>query len=143
MIAGDTIRLRVRPEVSTLDFPNGVTIGGFRVPALSTRRAETDVELRDGQSFIIAGLMDNLAQDTSSKVPVIGDLPVIGALFRSRATRSERTELLVVVTPRLVRPLNPDEVPPLPTIPDAFLPPEQTGTAVDAPAPSQPAKGKK
>ena len=144
MIAGDTIRLRVRPEVSTLDFPNGVTIGGFRVPALATRRAETDVELRDGQSFVIAGLMDNLSQDTSMKVPVIGDLPNIGALFRSRATRSERTELLVVVTPRLVRPLNPDEVPPLPTIPDAFLPAEQSGTAVDAPPPSNQApKGRK
>jgi pilus assembly protein CpaC len=138
MIAGDTIRLRVRPEVSTLDFPNGVTIGGFRVPALSTRRAETEVELRDGQSFAIAGLMDNLSQDTAMKVPMLGDLPIIGALFKSRGTRSERTELMVIVTPRLVRPLNPDEVPPLPTIPEAFLPVEQRGTTVDAPAPGGP-----
>jgi pilus assembly protein CpaC len=138
VIAGDTIRLRVRPEVSTLDFPNGVTIGGFRVPALSTRRAETEVELRDGQSFAIAGLMDNLSQDTAMKVPMLGDLPIIGALFKSRGTRSERTELMVIVTPRLVRPLNPDEVPPLPTVPEAFLPAEQRGTTVDAPAPATP-----
>jgi pilus assembly protein CpaC len=133
MIAGDMIRLRVRPEVSTLDFPNGVTIGGFRVPALSTRRAETEVELRDGQSFAIAGLMDNLSQDTAMKVPMLGDL------FKSRGTRSERTELMVIVTPRLVRPLNPDEVPPLPTVPEAFLPAEQRGTTVDAPPPATPA----
>jgi pilus assembly protein CpaC len=141
-IAGDMIRLRVKPEVSTLDFPNGVTIGGIRIPALSTRRAETDVELRDGQSFAIAGLMDNLSQDTQSKVPGLGDIPIIGALFRSRGTRAERTELLVVVTPRLVRPLNPDEVPPLPTVTDAFLPPEQSGTTVDAPAPKPTEKKK-
>jgi pilus assembly protein CpaC len=135
-IAGDTIRLRVTPEVSTLDFPNGVTIGGFRVPALSTRRAQTDVELRDGQTFAIAGLMDNISQDTQLKVPFLGDLPILGMLFKSRATRSERTELMVLVTPRLVRALNPDEVPPLPTVPEGFLPPEQRGTTVDAPVPS-------
>jgi pilus assembly protein CpaC len=136
-IAGDTIRLRVRPEVSTLDFPNGVTIGGFRVPALSTRRAETDVELRDGQTFAIAGLMDNISQDTQLKIPGLGDIPILGIFFKSRATRSERTELMVLVTPRLVRALNPDEVPPLPTVPEGFLPPEQRGTTVDAPTPSQ------
>ena len=131
-IAGDTIRLKVRPEVSSLDFPNGVTIGGFRVPALSTRRAETDVELRDGQSFAIAGLMDNITQDNNAKVPFLGDLPILGVLFKSRSTRAERTELMVIVTPRLVRPLNPDEVPTLPVMPEAFLPADNTA---DAPAP--------
>jgi pilus assembly protein CpaC len=124
-IAGDTIRLKVRPEVSTLDYPNGLSLGGYRIPALSTRRAETDVELRDGQSFAIAGLLDNLSQDDSQKIPVLGDLPVIGALFKSKSTRAERTELMVLVTPRLVRPLNPDEVPPLPTMDKSFLPPEE------------------
>lgn len=120
-IAGDVIRLKVRPEVSSLDFASGVTLQGFRIPALMTRRAETDVELRDGQSFAIAGLMGNTAQEDSSRVPILGDIPIIGMLFRSRATRTEQTELMVLVTPRLVRPLDPDEVPPLPTDPERFL----------------------
>jgi pilus assembly protein CpaC len=122
-IAGDLIRLRVRPEVSSLDFNNGILLEGFRIPALTTRRAETEVELRDGQSFAIAGLIDNESQTDSAAVPVLSQLPVIGALFKSKSDRKERTELLVIVTPRLVRPLNPDEVPPLPTLPLRFLPP--------------------
>jgi pilus assembly protein CpaC len=114
-IAGDVIRLKVRPEVSALDFANGITLEGFRVPALTTRRAETDVELRDGQSFAIAGLLDNIRQDDTSAIPILSKLPIIGALFKSKAERAEETELMVLITPRLVRPLNPDEVPPLPT----------------------------
>jgi pilus assembly protein CpaC len=121
-IAGDLIRLHVRPEVSSLDFANGVLLQGFRVPALTTRRAETEVELRDGQSFAIAGLIDNHAQSDTAALPILGQLPIIGNLFKSKADRKERTELLVIVTPRLVRPLNPDEVPPLPTLPGRFLP---------------------
>ena len=114
-IAGDVIRLKVRPEVSTLDFANGVTLEGFRIPALTTRRAETDVELRDGQSFAIAGLLDNVRQDDAAAIPILSKLPIIGNLFKSKAERSEETELMVLITPRLVRALNPDEVPPLPT----------------------------
>jgi pilus assembly protein CpaC len=114
-IAGDVIRLKVRPEVSALDFANGISLGGFRIPALTTRRAETDVELRDGQSFAIAGLLDNIRQDDSSAIPILSKLPIIGYLFKSKAERAEETELMVLITPRLVRPLNPDEVPPLPT----------------------------
>lgn len=121
-VAGDTIRLHVRPEVSTLDFPNGILLSGFRIPALATRRAETDVELRDGQSFAIAGLLNNLSQDDYNEVPGLSRLPIIGHLFRSKAERAEQTELLVVITPQLVRPLNPDEVPPLPTLQRRFLP---------------------
>ena len=121
-IAGDTIRLKVRPEVSTLDFPNGITLSGFRIPALSTRRAETDVELRDGQSFAIAGLLNNLSQDTVDEIPGLARLPIIGHLFQSKATNATRNELMVLITPRLVRPLSPDEVPPLPTLEDRFLP---------------------
>jgi pilus assembly protein CpaC len=121
-VAGDTIRLKVRPEVSTLDFPNGIVLSGFRIPALATRRAETDVELRDGQSFAIAGLLNNLSQDDVQEVPGLARLPIIGHLFRSKAERAEQTELLVIITPQLVRPLNPDEVPPLPTIDRRFLP---------------------
>jgi len=114
-IAGDTIRLKVRPEVSSLDFANGITLDGFRIPSLTTRRAETDVELRDGQSFAIAGLLDNTRQDDTAAIPILSKLPIIGALFKSKADRSEETELMVLITPRLVRPLNPDEVPTLPT----------------------------
>jgi pilus assembly protein CpaC len=121
-IAGDVIRLHVKPEVSSLDFNNGVTLQGFRIPALLTRRAETDVELRDGQSFAIAGLLNNVSQDDKSAIPILSKLPIIGTLFKSKSERAERTELMVLITPRLVRPLDPDEVPPLPTRPRSFLP---------------------
>jgi pilus assembly protein CpaC len=140
-IAGDTIRLKVRPEVSTLDFPNGITLSGFRIPALSTRRAETDVELRDGQSFAIAGLLNNLSQDSLEEVPGLARLPIIGHLFQSKSVQATRNELMVLITPRLVRPLNPDEVPPLPTLQQRFLPAAEDiggqlqggGGVVDAP----------
>lgn len=140
-IAGDLIRLRVRPEVSSLDFNNGILLEGFRIPALTMRRAETEVELRDGQSFAIAGLIDNESQTDRAAVPILSQLPIIGKLFSSKAERQERTELLVLITPRLVRALDPDEVPPLPTLPGQFLPSgddigEQIqggGGAVDAP----------
>ena len=150
-IAGDVIRLKVRPEVSTLDFANGITLEGFRIPALTTRRAETDVELRDGQSFAIAGLLDNVSQNDTSAIPILSKLPIIGALFRSKAERREETELMVLITPRLVRPLNPDEVPPLPTSIRPFIKRddlggklEGTGGIVDAPRrPSSVAGGKR
>jgi pilus assembly protein CpaC len=140
-IAGDLIRLHVRPEVSSLDFNNGILIQGFRIPALTVRRAETEVELRDGQSFAIAGLIDNTAQQDNAAVPILSQLPIIGNLFKSRADRLERTELLVLITPRLVRALDPDEVPALPTLPGRFLPPgdeigqqlEGGGGVIDAP----------
>jgi pilus assembly protein CpaC len=140
-IAGDTIRLKVLPEVSSLDFANGITLQGFRVPALITRRAQTDVELRDGQSFAIAGLLNNLSQEDRASIPILGSLPIIGPLFRSKAERQEQTELMVLITPRLVRPLNPDEVPPLPNELQRFLQPEERlgqelqggGGAIDAP----------
>jgi pilus assembly protein CpaC len=120
-IAGDVIRLKVAPEVSSLDFANGVTLGGFRVPALIVRKASTDVELRDGQSFAIAGLLDNSSQEDTSAVPLLSSLPIIGNFFKSKAERAARTELMVLVTPRLVKPLDPDEVPPLPTMPMKFI----------------------
>jgi pilus assembly protein CpaC len=146
-IAGDTIRLKVRPEVSSLDFNNAIVLSGFRIPALSTRRAETDVELRDGQSFAIAGLLDNLSQEARSAVPGLSKLPIIGHLFKSKATSASRTELMVLITPRLVRALDPDEVPPLPVMPKRFLQPGDSigeqlqggGGLVDAPPANQPA----
>jgi pilus assembly protein CpaC len=149
-IAGDTIRLKVRPEVSSLDFNNGITLSGFRIPALITRRAETDVELRDGQSFAIAGLLDNVAQTDKAAVPVLSSLPIIGDLFKSKSDTAQRTELMVLITPRLVRPLDPDEVPALPTLPGRFLRPGEGiggdmdggGGPVDAP-PVKPGDKKK
>ena len=134
-IAGDTIRLKVKPEVSSLDFANGVTAGGFRIPALQTRRAETEVELRDGQSFAIAGLLNNISQTDTAALPILSRLPIIGNLFKTKADRAERTELMVLVTPRLVRPLDPDEVPPLPTNSKPFLP------GYDPGAPTKPSGG--
>jgi len=103
VLGGDLIHLKVRPEVSSLDFANAVTIDGFRVPALSTRRTETEVELRDGQTFAIAGLMNNTLTNTMSKIPGIGDIPILGLLFRSRAHQKNQTELVVMITPTIIR----------------------------------------
>src|SRR5947199_635154 len=112
-IASDgTIRLHVAPEVSTLDFTNALAIQGFTVPAISTRRAETELELKDGQSFGIAGLLDNRAQAQLSKVPGIGDIPVLGQLFRSRNINKSNTELLVLVTAHIIDPVDTATPPP-------------------------------
>jgi pilus assembly protein CpaC len=97
------IRLKVLPEVSSLDFANGLTIQGFQIPSLRTRRAETEVELREGQYLAIAGLMDNETTRNLTKIPFLGDIPILGELFKSRGIRDRRTELLVVVTPELVQ----------------------------------------
>ena len=107
-----TIRLHVAPEVSTLDFTNALAIQGFTIPAISTRRAETDIELKDGQSFGIAGLLDNRAQAQLNKIPGIGDVPVLGQLFRSRNINKSKTELLVLVTPHIIDPVHTTTPPP-------------------------------
>jgi pilus assembly protein CpaC len=107
------IRLKVAPEVSTLDFANGVTISGFEIPSLRTRRAETEVELREGQHLAIAGLLDNESIKNLTKIPILGDIPILGELFKSKGTRQRRTELLVVVTPSLV--MASDTAPQVPT----------------------------
>jgi pilus assembly protein CpaC len=117
------IRLQVKPEVSSLDFANAVTLQGFLIPAISTRSAETEVVLKDGESFAIAGLIDNRVQQVLNKLPGLGDVPIIGRLFRSRSTRKTANELLVVITPRFVRPLSPEEQIKLPEMPELFLPP--------------------
>ncbi len=100
------ISVIVNPEVSELDFGNGVTLSGFQVPSLITRRVKTVVELGNGQSFAIAGLLQETIRETVSKYPVLGDLPVLGALFRSTSFQKDETELIVIVTPHLVKPLN-------------------------------------
>jgi pilus assembly protein CpaC len=118
----DVIRLHVAPEVSTLDFANGVTISGFSVPALSTRRAETEIELKDGQSFGIAGLLDRTATVQMSKIPGIGDIPVLGQFFRSRSINRSNAELLVLVTPHIINPVQAaPATPALPKTPTTFL----------------------
>lgn len=107
------IRLLVAPEVSSLDFAGGLTISGFAIPSILSRKAETEIELMDGQTFAIAGLMDNSWSEGVEKIPFLGSIPILGTFFRSKDRREERTELLVLVTPRLVQPL--DASPPVPT----------------------------
>jgi len=120
---GGAIRLKVAPEVSALDFTNAVTLQGFLIPAVSTRRAETEVILKDGESFAIAGLLDNRVEQVLTRLPGLGDIPIIGHLFRSRSTRKSANELLVVITPHFVRPLTPEERALLPETLEPFLPP--------------------
>jgi pilus assembly protein CpaC len=108
------IRIHVAPEVSTLDFSNALIISGFTVPAISTRRAETEIELKEGQSFGIGGLIDNRAQVQFSKVPGIGDIPILGHLFRSQSLNRSHTELMVLVTPHVVDPVRMSGPPPVP-----------------------------
>jgi len=111
IIDEDHIRLELEPEVSTIDFANGVRFQGFVVPALRTRRAHTGVELRDGQSFALAGLLDNSETRSLSKVPVLGDVPILGNLFKSTQFQKQETELVFIVTADLVKPVNRDDLP--------------------------------
>jgi len=116
-----TIRLQVTPEVSSLDFANGLTFQGFHIPALATRRISTEVELEDGQSFVIAGLLDRTTTESLNKIPGIGDIPLLGKLFQSHAISRNHSELLVLVTPELVRPIPKDQAPPELGFPQPFL----------------------
>ncbi len=111
IIDEDHIRLELEPEVSVIDFVNGVRFNGFVVPALRTRRAKTGIELRDGQSFALAGLLDNSETKSLSRIPVISDIPVIGALFKSKSFEKKETELMFLVTAHLVKPVNSDDLP--------------------------------
>jgi pilus assembly protein CpaC len=103
--ADGSIRLKLSPEVSTLDFSNAVTISGFTIPALSTRRAETEVEIQDGQSFGVSGLLDHRTTEIMSKVPGIGNVPILGELFRSKNFNHSVVELVIIVTATVVDPL--------------------------------------
>jgi pilus assembly protein CpaC len=111
IIDEDHIRLELEPEVSTIDFANGVRFNGFVIPALRTRRARTGVELRDGQSFALAGLLDNNETRSLSKVPGLGDIPVLGNLFKSKSFQKNETELMFIITADLVKPVNRDDLP--------------------------------
>ena len=106
VLADNKINIKVRPEVSELDFSTAVQFSGFVVPGLRIRSAETVVELADGQSFAVAGLLSDTARDTMDKFPLLGDIPVLGTLFRSRSFQKNETELIIIATPRLVKPLD-------------------------------------
>ena len=120
--AGDRISLKVRPEVSELDSNNSVTTGGVTIPGLSVRRVETTVELGSGESFVIGGLLQNSSRDVLSQMPGLGSLPVLGRLFSSTDYRNSKSELVVIVTPYLVRPVGPGQ---LQTPQDALYNPSQ------------------
>ena len=106
VLSDGRISLRVRPEVSQLDYSNAVTLGGTRVPGLTSRRAETTLELGSGQSMMIGGLLQNSHNNTIQKTPFLGDLPILGALFRSNGFQRNETELVIIITPYLVKPVN-------------------------------------
>ena len=119
----NTIRLQVAPEVSSLDFATGITVSGFTVPAIAVRNVNTEVELAEGQSFAIGGLLDNREQETFSKIPFIGSIPVLGRFFQSINKTRSNTELMVIVTPEIVRPMPAGQQIAGPTFPVPFLPP--------------------
>ena len=122
LITGNnTVKMHLNQEVSTIDTAHGVTVNGFSIPALSTRRAETDVELGEGQSFVIAGLLDNRETESFSKLPILSSLPILGSLFKSKDENKQRTELLVIVTPEITLPLNASDPKPDIYFPRDFL----------------------
>lgn len=138
-----TIRLQVAPEVSALDFSNAIQISGFNVPAITTRKVKTEVELSDGQSFVIGGLIDNRENETFEKIPFIGDIPILGKFFTSKAKNRTNTELMVLVTPEIVAPTEVGTAPPSVKYPIKFLPSNSNNpmnqpdakTAANTPAP--------
>jgi pilus assembly protein CpaC len=121
VLSNKKISMQVSPEVSDLDFSNAITISGFVVPSIATRRVATVIELNDGQSFAIAGLLKDDVRQIVSKYPILGDIPVLGSLFRSSSFQKNETELIVIVTPHLVKPLDPTKQT-LPT--DAYIEPD-------------------
>ncbi len=123
MMPQGTIRLQVAPEVSALDYTNEVEISGFEVPGITTRKLNTEVELRDGQSFVLGGLLDNTETESFEKVPFLGDIPILGKLFQSMTRTKNNTELLVIVTPEVVAPIPAGQELPVLNFPTKFLPP--------------------
>jgi pilus assembly protein CpaC len=130
-----TIRLVVTPEVSSLDYSNGLTVNGFTVPGLSTRRVQTEIELENGQSFVIAGLLNNQVTEQFNKVPGIGDIPVLGKLFQSRSLTKNDDELMVLVTPELVAPIPAGVKPPEVKMPLPFMKGAPTSAPMNPRAP--------
>jgi pilus assembly protein CpaC len=118
-----TIRLQVSPEVSALDYTDEVEISGFEVPGITTRRVNTEVELADGESFMIGGLLDKTLTDSFQKIPFIGDIPILGKLFQSESKTKNDTELIVIVTPEIVAPIATGKPVPALNYPMQFMPP--------------------
>lgn len=118
-----SIKMYVKPEVSTLDFTNSVTLNGFTIPALSTRKMETNIELGEGQTFMIAGLIDSRVQESLTRIPGLASLPILGNLFKSKDVKKSRTELVVMVTPEITDPLAAGDVKATPVMPMEFLGP--------------------
>jgi pilus assembly protein CpaC len=135
-VVENRVRLKVRPEVSTLDFGNAVVMNGFRIPALSTRRTETELELLDGQTFAIAGLINNRLSSTMQKVPGIGDIPILGHLFRSRAAQKDQTELVVMITPMILNTDSPGVTNELPRLEQPYLSRPEADPKAVLPAPA-------
>lgn len=115
IVPNGDIYMKISQEVSELDFANGVAISGFQLPGLKTRKAESGLQLGDGQTFVLAGLLENKITRKISKIPILGDIPFLGVLFRNARYSNEEVELMVMVTPKIVRPLNKEEIPALPT----------------------------
>jgi pilus assembly protein CpaC len=136
LVDGDRVHLRVAPEVSSLDFSNAVIMNGFRIPALTTRRTATELELRDGQTFAIAGLLNNSMNETLQKIPGIGDIPVLGYLFRSKAAQKNRTELVVMITPQILREGSPGVTNTLPRMGEPFMSPIDEKKSIAPPPPA-------
>jgi pilus assembly protein CpaC len=135
-IVGDRIQLHVRPEVSTLDFNNAILLQGFRIPALSSRRAETDVELQNGQTFAIAGLLNNTVASSLQKIPGIGDIPILGNLFKSKSANKEQTELVVMITPEILARNSNGVTSTLPRGSEQYLAPLPQNRQVEPPPPA-------
>jgi len=117
----NTIRMFVKPEVSSLDFAHALSFNGFTIPALSSRKMETTIELGEGQSFVIAGLIDTRVTETIARIPGLANLPIIGNIFKSKETDRNNTELIVLVTPEITTPLQPGETKALPIMPRDFM----------------------
>jgi pilus assembly protein CpaC len=124
----NNIRLHVKPEVSALDYSNALSFNGFTIPALSSRKMETNVELGEGQSFVIAGLIDNQVTETLSRIPGLSSIPILGNLFKSKSISKNDTELVVLVTPELTMPLQPGDTKPSVPAPHPFLVPVAPGS---------------
>jgi len=135
-VTGDRVHLKVKPEVSSLDFANAVTLSGFRIPALITRKTETELELQNGQTFAIAGLMSNSVSQTLSKVPGIGDIPILGQLFKSKSAQKNQTELVVMITPHILPNNSSGVTPNLPRMSEPYLPAPSDKKSFPAPPPA-------
>lgn len=139
-----TIRLQVAPEVSSLDYSHAVTVSGYTIPGIATRKVQTELELESGQSFVIAGLIDNQLTESFAKIPGIGSIPILGKLFQTKTVNRNNSELLVIVTPEIVRPIPAGQAPPSLNFPGKFMepntaqPPRQPGLDVTGPVPDTP-----